>query len=164
MHIDTVNILIIGITAFTTHRAFQTPEMFSKLKFNAYAIKHHKEWYRFFSHALVHADWQHLLFNMLTLFFFGPFVYQAFEYHFESNATMFYIMLYLLSMVGSSLVDFKKYQDESWYNAVGASGAISAVLFSSIILHHIHAVSHTCLPLRDWLLMVFGQDGQNIQR
>jgi len=133
MLIDTINILIIGITAFTTHRAFQSPVVFNKLKFNAYAIKHHKEWYRFFSHALIHADWQHLGFNMLTLFFFGPFVYANFEVHFGDMATVYYILLYLISIAGSSVMDYDKYKNASWYNAVGASGAISAVLFASII-------------------------------
>ena len=84
---------------------------FDALKFNAYAVWHRKQWYRMFSYAFVHGGWGHLFFNMLTLFFFGD------------------VSAIAVSTVG----DLFRYRDVPQYNAVGASGAVSAILFASIL-------------------------------
>ncbi len=114
--------------------SMRKPELFEKLKFNAYMIYHHKEWYRMFSAGLLHANWSHLAFNMFTLFFFGRNVEQAFEAYFGKFGVGIFILFYALALGVSSIYDLLKYKDSHYYNAIGASGAVSAVLFAAILL------------------------------
>ena len=130
-----ITYLIIAISVITSLVAFNRPDIFDKLKFNAYAINKNREWYRFFTYGLIHADYMHLFINMFVFYSFGGVVENIFHIYFDSQATLFYILLYVGGIAFSSLFDFGKYKNNSYYNAVGASGAVSAILFSSIILY-----------------------------
>lgn len=114
--------------------SMRKPELFEKLKFNAYMIYHRKEWYRMFSAGLLHANWSHLAFNMITMFFFGRNVEQAFEAYFGKFGVFIFVIFYALALGVSSIYDLFKYKDSQHYNAIGASGAVSAVLFAAIFL------------------------------
>ena len=127
--------LIILTSTAVSILAFYRRDIFDKLKFNAYAIVNHKQWYRFLSYGLVHADWMHLFINMFVLYSFGDIVLTFFKYHFGLEANLYFILLYIGGLGFSTLYDFGKYKNDPYYNAVGASGAVSAVLFSSIILY-----------------------------
>jgi membrane associated rhomboid family serine protease len=107
--------------------------LFDKFKFNAYMVYHRKEWWRMFSSGLIHADWMHLIFNMLTLYFFGDYVEQYFRLYFGKIGVLYYLLLYVIALGASSIHDLIKYKNQHYYNAVGASGAVSAVLFASIL-------------------------------
>ena len=63
--------LIIGVTALISYMAFQNADLMAKLQFNAAQIIQQKEYYRLISHAFIHANWAHLIVNMLVLYFFG---------------------------------------------------------------------------------------------
>jgi len=115
----TITWIIIILTALVSIPAFSNAELFSRLRFNPYIIKETKQWYRFLSYGLLHADWTHLAMNMFVLYSFGE------------QVEMF--MLYVGAVVISVIPSFEKHKNDSWYNAVGASGAVSAVVFSSII-------------------------------
>lgn len=127
--------LIITITALVSILSFNDRNLFDKLKFNAFDIKHNRESWRFFTYAFVHADWVHLLVNMYVLYSFGDIVLQIFGYHFGYKATVYFLMLYAGGILFSTLFDFSKHKGHSYYNAVGASGAVSAVVFASIFLY-----------------------------
>jgi membrane associated rhomboid family serine protease len=129
-----MTIIIIGITAIISVLAFQQTQLFEKLKFNAWDIHHRKEWHRFLSYGLIHADWMHLLINMFVLYSFGRIVEEIFIQYFDLRGYIYFILLYAGGIAFSTLVDFAKYKNDVHYNAVGASGAVSAVVFSSIIL------------------------------
>ena len=104
------------------------------LMFNAYDIRHRKQWHRMFSYGLVHGGWGHLIFNMLTLYFFGPVVEQYFTAAFGATAgVILFVVLYVSAIAVSTAGDLLKYKDDYNYNAVGASGAVSAILFASIL-------------------------------
>jgi len=128
----------VSMVAFPRHiqsiDSMRKPELFNKLKFNAYMIYHRKEWYRMFSAGLLHANWSHLAFNMITLFFFGRNVEAAFEVLFGKFGVLIFITFYALALGVSSIYDLFKYKDSHYYNAIGASGAVSAVLFAAIFL------------------------------
>ena len=66
-----MNFIFIGVTVLISILAFEKKDVFNKLKFNPYMVLKKKEWGRLFSHGLIHADWGHLIFNMITLYFFG---------------------------------------------------------------------------------------------
>ena len=129
-----ITLFIIILTSLTSFIAFRDENVFNKLKFNAYMIKHRKEWHRFVSYSLLHADWGHLLVNMFVLYSFGSNVEAIFDIIFPGKAPLYYIMLYVGGVAFSTLYSFGKHRNNHYYNAVGASGAVSAVLFSSIIL------------------------------
>ncbi len=127
--------IIIGITVVVSIIAFNRQELFDKLKFNAYLVAGRKEWYRFLSYGLVHADYMHLFINMFVLYSFGEIVEAFYSHYFGNKAILFYLLLYVGGIAFSTLYDYGAHRKDSWYNAVGASGAVSAVVFASIILY-----------------------------
>jgi membrane associated rhomboid family serine protease len=105
------------------------------MKFNALAITKYKEFYRLFSYGLIHANWTHLIMNMFTLYFFGGIVEAGFKEIFGPLGGTIYILFYILAIAISSIADLIKHKNDSYYNAVGASGAVSAVLFAAILFY-----------------------------
>jgi len=129
-----VTAAIILITVAASILCFSNGEAFRALEFNAYAVWHRRQWYRLLSYGLVHAGWGHLLFNMIALYCFGRVV----ELHFgemfgTTTGVVLYVILYVSALAVSSIADLVKYRNEPYYNAVGASGAVSAILFASIL-------------------------------
>ncbi len=131
--------IIIVFTIIFSIAALRSSEYFSKFQFNAYQIYHRKEWYRLLSHGFLHANWTHLIVNMLVLFIFGPVVEQYFKYYLSPGAVKFswfiFLLFYLSGIVLSSLLSLYKQKNNAWYNSVGASGAVSAIIFSYIFFN-----------------------------
>ena len=130
---STITFAILAITCLISIFCFGNREWFYRLQFNAYQIVRRKQYYRLLSHGFVHANWTHLLVNMLVFFSFGG----AIEGYYETYAiggSMAYLALYLLAIPLSSFSSLRKYKDNPNYNAVGASGAVNAVLFSFVFL------------------------------
>lgn len=115
--------------------AFQRGDIFDRMKFNAWDIHHKKEWHRFLSYGFIHADWIHLLVNMFVLYSFGSIVEEIFRFNFELKSLVYFLLLYVGGIAFSTIWDFGKHKDNIYYNAVGASGAVSAIVFSSIVLY-----------------------------
>lgn len=130
-----LNLLFVIGTVIVSFMAFNNHELFNKLKFNAYLIKERKEWWRFFSYSLVHSGWMHLLINMWVLYSFGNIVEHIMDLQFGSKAMLYYGLLYVGGVIFSTLFDFRKHKNDPYYNAVGASGAVSAVVFASILFY-----------------------------
>ena len=128
-----MTIIIIAITALVSILAFNKPEILYKYQFNPYQIVHRKQYLRLLSHALLHANWAHLIINMLVLFSFGQSLEKYFSAIFPGTGMLFYLLMYISAIVVSSLYSLIKNKDNYMYNAVGASGAVSAVLYSSIL-------------------------------
>jgi membrane associated rhomboid family serine protease len=139
--------IIILITAAVSIPAFGNAELFSNLRFNPYIIKETKQWYRFFTYGLLHADWVHLGVNMFVLFTFGNIAEPAMTYYFGPKGNLYFVMLYVGGIVLSVIPPFEKHKHDSWYNAVGASGAVSSVVFSSIIFQPSMRMSLLLLPI-----------------
>ena len=128
-----ITLAIIIITTAVSILCFNGRGM-QALMFNAYDVWHRHKWYKLFSNGLVHGGWGHLLFNMLTLYFFGSVVEQYFSLAFGNTlGIILYIVLYVSAIAVSTVGDLIKYRNSPGYNAVGASGAVSAVLFASIL-------------------------------
>lgn len=139
--------IIIAITAFVSYQAFSNQEIFDKLRFNAYLIKHSKQAYRFLSYGLVHADWMHLIINMFVLHSFSETVIYYFRLNFGIIGLLYFICLYVGGLALSTVASYLKHKENYYYNAVGASGAVSAVLFSSIILEPTSSVGFLFIPI-----------------
>ncbi|MBN2612630.1 MAG: rhomboid family intramembrane serine protease [Bacteroidales bacterium] len=134
-----MTIAIIIVTVLVSIAAFQNHTLFSKLHFNAYLIYHHREWYRLLTHGFLHVDYTHLVVNMIVLFMFGTAAEQWLR-ALEQDAMirfpgLVYAGFYLSAIVISSLLSLVKNKDNEWYNSVGASGAVSAILFFNIFFN-----------------------------
>ena len=129
-----ITVIIIAITCIVSILCFNGTLNGNKLIFNAYQVWHRKEWYRMLTSGMIHSGWGHLFFNMLTLYFFGRVVEQYFSAAFGGVlGTVLYVVLYVSALAISSLGDLVMYRNNWNYNALGASGAVSAVLFASIL-------------------------------
>jgi len=126
---------IIIITSVISIMAFNNPQLLNRLQFNAYDIKHNRQGWRFFTYGLVHGGWAHLAINMFVLWSFGRIVYMLYGYHFGAIGLLYFLLLYVGGIMFSVLFDYRRHKNDSWYNAVGASGAVSAIVFASIILY-----------------------------
>lgn len=129
-----ITLILITITCLVSILCFTGRLDANKLLFHAYSVWHRKEWYRMLTYGLVHGGWGHLFFNMLTLFFFGRVVEQYFAVAFgDVLGIVLYIVLYVSAIAVSTVWDLFKHKDDWNYSAVGASGAVSAILFASIL-------------------------------
>ncbi len=128
--------LIILLTAIISIAGFSIVTLKDRLLCKPYLIKEKNQWYRFFTSGLIHADWEHLLFNMFTLFLFG----QTVENHFSTERLFFvngksvYLLLYFSALPISLITTYWRYNKNPRYASLGASGAVSAVLFTAILL------------------------------
>ncbi|RLD62927.1 MAG: rhomboid family intramembrane serine protease [Bacteroidetes bacterium] len=127
-----MTLIIIIITSLLSFAAFNRKELFYKYNFNAFQIYHRKQWYRMFSYAFLHANYMHLIINMIVLYSFGTSLERYFYYYFGSKSNLFFICLYAGGIVISTTYSLFKNRENYNYNAVGASGAVSAVVFASI--------------------------------
>jgi membrane associated rhomboid family serine protease len=119
--------IIIGLTCLVSYAAFKDESVSSKLIFSPYIINRQKgEWFRFVSIGFVHVDAGHLIGNMLTLFFFGKAIEQLF-----SPAQ--YLLFYASALVMSAAPVYRKQKDNPAYTAAGASGAVSAIVFATVL-------------------------------
>jgi membrane associated rhomboid family serine protease len=124
--------IIIIITAIISITAFNRPDLMEKLQFNASKIYHQKEYYRLITHGFVHANWEHLIVNMIVLFSFGKAIEAYFQYGFGRMANAYFLLLYFGGLLVSNVYALFKHKNNYYYNAVGASGAVSSVLFAAI--------------------------------
>lgn len=129
-----VTLILILVTATVSVLCFSRHEAFEAMKFSAYDVWHRRQWHRMISYGAVHGGWGHLLFNMITLYCFGRIVEQYFGAAFgETTGPVLYAVLYVTALVVSSVWDLIKFRDDPSYSAVGASGAVSAILFAAIL-------------------------------
>jgi membrane associated rhomboid family serine protease len=144
-----ITLIIIGITVLVSIGAMNDIVLKNKLMFNAYMIKHRKEWYRFFSNGLIHADWIHLGFNMYALWMFGRSVEKAFSYEevYGAKGPLFFVLLYVGGLIMSSVYSYERNKDNIYYNSLGASGAVMSVMFAFIILAPTAPLSLLFLPI-----------------
>jgi len=123
-------LIIIAITCAVSFTAMNNPKMLDALILWPPAIDRKKEWYRLLTHGLIHADFMHLLFNMVTLYFFG----RVMEGFYEDVLGPFgFALFYVAAIVAAILPTYFKHRHDSKYYSLGASGAVSAVLFAFIL-------------------------------
>lgn len=138
--------LIIAITVLISVICFGNSNLLRRLTYSPFGIKYNKEGYRFFSYALVHADVVHLLVNMFVLYSFGSVVESFYSGLFGVKGYLYFALLYLGGVVLSVTPAYGKHKDNPAYSAVGASGAVSAVVFASIILNPLAPIGILFIP------------------
>ena len=126
--------IIIAITVLISFQANQNPDLKNRFLYIPYDIKRKNEYYRLLSHIFIHADISHLAFNMISLYFLGSTLsYYFIDYYGLQLGTSYLLILYFAGAIFASLPSFLKQQDNSAYRSLGASGAVSAVIFAAIL-------------------------------
>lgn len=125
---------LIAINVVMSLIGFSNADFKEKALMWPYEIKRQHQYYRFITSGFIHADFVHLFFNMFSFYFFGT----AIEYYFAEyglGGSVSYLLLYFLALVISDIPSFIKHQNNYYYKALGASGAVSAVIFACILFN-----------------------------
>ena len=120
-------LVLIGLTVLTSLKGFNDLSFFRKYEFHIGSIRAGEN-VRMFSSAFLHADWGHLFFNMFTLYMFAPVVINYLD-------SFSFLVIYFGSLVFGSLLTLLFHKDDYSYRAIGASGAVTGVLYSAILLN-----------------------------
>lgn len=142
-----ITITIIIITSLISYQAFRDHSLADKLIFQPAAVRD-GEWYRLFTYGVLHADFTHLLFNMFTFYLFGSSIEAMFKgYLGTTPGSIAYIVLYIGGLVFSILPTYIKQKDNYYYKGLGASGAVSAVVFSYILINPMNFMGILFIPI-----------------
>jgi membrane associated rhomboid family serine protease len=128
-----ITVVIIIITALVSIGGFSNQKIIDDLIFYPPAVTQRNQWYRFFSCGLIHADVGHLIFNMLSLYLFGRFVEDTFTSIFGDNGKWIYLLMYVAALFVCLLPTYFKNRNNYQYRSLGASGAVSAVVFAGLM-------------------------------
>lgn len=129
-----ITLALIAVNVIVSLIAMNNQDVLTKTIMWPYGVKRHKQFYRFITSGFIHADYMHLFFNMFTLLFFGKAVEQYFSaYGLGGNIS--YLALYFLGLIASDMPTYIKEKDNYNYHCLGASGAVSAVVFAAIVFN-----------------------------
>jgi membrane associated rhomboid family serine protease len=155
MHLS-ITLIIVIVTAIVSFNAFSNQDLMDKLIFYPPAVSEHKQWYRFISCGFIHADIGHLVFNIYSFYMFGGTVEDAFKDIFGSMGLLLYIILYLSSLVICLLPTYFKHKDNYYYRSLGASGAVSAIVFVFMMLFPVANLGLIFIPFVKAPAFLFG--------
>ncbi|HET7897988.1 MAG TPA: rhomboid family intramembrane serine protease [Flavisolibacter sp.] len=129
-----ITLILVIITALVSLGGFSNQKVIDDLIFFPPAVTHRNQWYRFLTCGLIHADYGHLIFNMLALYLFGKGVEEAFVALTGPSGRYVYLLMYVSALVISLLPTYFRNRENYNYRSLGASGAVSAVIFAGLML------------------------------
>ncbi len=127
-----ITILLIAANVIFSFIGFSNNDLVNKTIGWPYYTKRENQYYRFITSGFLHADWMHLIFNMFTFYFFGSNL-EIYLKIFNLGGSVAYLAIYFLGMIVADIPSFIKHKDDYHYRSLGASGAVSAVVFAVII-------------------------------
>jgi len=136
--------VLIAVTVLVSWLAFERPALMDRLILWPPAIDRKKQYDRLVTHGFIHADWSHLLFNMITLYFFGRQIERAMA---QLIGPLGFVLFYLSAIVIAILPTYLRHRHDAHYRSLGASGAVSAVLFAFILLEPWAIIGVFFLPM-----------------
>jgi membrane associated rhomboid family serine protease len=142
-----ITLVIVILTAIVSATTFNNPKVTNDLIFYPLAVSKRNEWYRFLSCALIHADIAHLAFNMIALYSFGENLETLYGYIFPGKAGFIFILVYLLSQIICLIPTYITHKDSYHYRSLGASGAVSGIVFANILLAPLNKVGLILFPV-----------------
>ncbi|GAB2770601.1 rhomboid family intramembrane serine protease [Salinimicrobium soli] len=125
--LNIVTLIVIALNVIVSFKGFNDFSFFEKYKFNSAAVKRGEK-IRIFSSGFLHVDTAHLFLNMLTLYFFADVVI-------DSMGGLGFLLIYFASLILGNLLSYYFHQHDYNYNAVGASGAVSGIIYAAILLY-----------------------------
>ena len=142
-----ITIIIIILTSLVSYQAFRDHGIADKLIFQPASVRD-GEWYRLLTYGLLHADFTHLLFNMFTFYLFGSYIESIFKLQLGTRVgSLAYILLYIGGLFFSILPTYFKQKDNYYYKGLGASGAVSAVVFAYILINPMNFMGILFIPI-----------------
>lgn len=142
-----ITLVIVIITVIISFLAMKDDQLMDKLIFHPYTIAHDpSQWYRSITCGFIHADFMHLAFNMFSFFMFGDFIEKFFELIFGSLGSVFYVLLYLSALFVCIIPTYLQHQKQYRYRSLGASGAVSAIVFVGIFLQPTLQIGFFIIP------------------
>jgi len=153
----TITLMMVAILLPTTLfsiAAFTNKELLVRFMFSPYRVVQQREYYRLFSHSLLHSGWMHLIFNMYVFYAFGLGLQFQLGVMFPSvDGGLMLLLVYVVGLLFSNVPSLLKHHNNEGYSAIGASGAVSAVVFASILLN---PTSNITLYLFEMKAFIFG--------
>ncbi|MCE2682086.1 MAG: rhomboid family intramembrane serine protease [Flavobacteriia bacterium] len=129
-----VLLILIVITVIVSMSAFNNNQLTNRLLYSPYSCKHDGDYFRMFGHMFIHADTMHLLFNMMSLFFLGSLLEDELMFTYgKVRGEVHFLLIYILGGLFATLIPYIRHQDNPSYRSLGASGAVSAVIFAAIL-------------------------------
>lgn len=156
MDINIVVLLLIGLNIIVSYNGFNDTSFFRKYEYHIGSIRAGEQ-YRMVTSAFLHADFTHLLFNMVTLYFFAPTVVFF-------MGTLSFILVYAASLVCGSLLTLYFHKNEYHYRAIGASGAVMGVVYASILLQPMAEIYFMPAYIFGIIYMLFSIYGMKAKR
>ena len=142
-----ITILIIIVTVIVSLSAFGSHKIMDDLIFYPTAITQKNQYYRFITYGFIHADLAHLFFNMYAFYLFGGACENSFINIFGPSGKTFYILMYFLALIVCVIPDFMKQNRNPNYRSLGASGAVSAVVFAYILFQPLQGIGLLFIPI-----------------
>ncbi|MFZ5978287.1 MULTISPECIES: rhomboid family intramembrane serine protease [Hydrotalea] len=150
-----ITIIIIAVTCIVSFIAFSNDTLMDDLIFYPPAITHQHQWYRFITCGFIHADIMHLAFNMYAFYMFGEAIESFFVTIFGDRGKPLFLILYISSLVVCLLPTYFKNTDNNSYRSLGASGAVSAVVFAFVFLAPTQPLGLIFIPI-EFPAFIFG--------
>ncbi|MVM40202.1 rhomboid family intramembrane serine protease [Spirosoma sp. HMF3257] len=142
-----ITIIIIVITVLVSVMAWRDYSLMDRFIMNPYRVASRGEYYRLVTSGFLHADWGHLLFNMISFYFFGGFIEQVFYYLFAGSGPVYLVGFYLAAILVSDIPTFLKHRNDPGYNSLGASGGVSAIIFAAILFRPLTPITLFFIPI-----------------
>ncbi|MEO8721863.1 MAG: rhomboid family intramembrane serine protease [Ginsengibacter sp.] len=142
-----VTIIIIVVTVIVSIIAFRSQKVMDDLIFYPTSITEKNQYYRFISYGFIHADMSHLFFNMYAFYLFGGACENSFMEIFGLYGKTYYLLMYFLALIACVIPDFNKHKTNPGYRSLGASGAVSAVVFAYILFQPLQGIGLLFIPI-----------------
>ncbi|MDE3145386.1 MAG: rhomboid family intramembrane serine protease [Bacteroidota bacterium] len=143
----TITIAIILLTCIISFTSFSNEKLMNDLIFYPPAITHHNQWYRFVTCGLIHADIAHLGFNMYSFYMFGEIIEEYFSKIYGEKGKVMFLILYVSALVVCLLPTYFNNKENYHYRSLGASGAVSAIVFAFIFLAPLQGIGLMFIPV-----------------
>jgi membrane associated rhomboid family serine protease len=140
-------ILNIGASLY----AWNNQDVYRKWMMTPYKVKRENQYYRFITSGFIHGDWMHLIFNMIALYSFGRNLEYYLAAYVGASYPLYYVAMYLTALILSEIPTYLKHKNNAGYNSLGASGAVSAVIFACVIIHPLSDLYLFFIPMKGFI-------------
>lgn len=146
-----LTLLLVGLNVAVSLWGWANPYKMDRFLFSPWHVRYKGEYFRVLAAPFFHQDYMHLFFNMFTLFFCGPSLENLVNFADPGKGSLFLLLLYVSGLVFSMTGTFLRYQNDSRYRSLGASGAVSAVLMAAIWFDPTQTVYLFFIPMPGFL-------------
>ncbi|MBC6991754.1 rhomboid family intramembrane serine protease [Hymenobacter jejuensis] len=142
------SIILLVLTAGISMYAWSNPGFMQSWIFSPFIVARQNQWYRLLTSGFLHADWMHLIFNMLAFYSFGQVVQSVFVQQFgPGGGVLRFLLLYLGGIIISDIPTYFKHRNDPDYRSLGASGGVAAIIFAGVLFQPTAGIIMFPLPI-----------------